>query len=153
MRRLRLFLAILVSLGVLAQVNCVSSTAPVATSPVSSSHTQDATPGRGTQDRPATVARTDSVLGEVALRDLPPEAARTLDLIRKGGPFPHKKDGAVFGNREGLLPPRAKGYYREYTVPTPGASNRGARRIVAGGDGEVFYYTGDHYRSFRRIRE
>ncbi len=83
---------------------------------------------------------------------LPPEAHATLALIQAGGPFPYRKDGTVFHNREGLLPERARGYYREYTVPTPGARDRGARRIVTGGrPPEVFYYTADHYRSFRRI--
>ncbi len=84
--------------------------------------------------------------------DLPAEAIQTLDLIRQGGPFPYRKDGTVFQNREGLLPQKPRGYYREYTVPTPGARDRGARRIVAGGNPpEVFYYTADHYRSFTRI--
>lgn len=84
--------------------------------------------------------------------DFPPEAWKTLDLIQRGGPFPYNKDGTTFFNREGLLPAKPRGYYREHTVPTPGASNRGARRIVSGGNPpEVFYYTHDHYRSFRRI--
>ncbi|MBM3385161.1 MAG: ribonuclease [Betaproteobacteria bacterium] len=94
-------------------------------------------------------------VGEIGVAALPPEARATLALIRKGGPLPHQKDGSVFGNREGLLPRRPRGYYREYTVPTPGSRDRGARRIVAGGgaaQGE-FYYTDDHYRSFRRILE
>jgi guanyl-specific ribonuclease Sa len=83
---------------------------------------------------------------------LPPEAVVTLQLIERGGPFPHRQDGTVFQNREGLLPQRPRGYYREYTVRTPGVSHRGARRIVTGGDPpEVFYYTADHYRSFRRL--
>jgi guanyl-specific ribonuclease Sa len=83
---------------------------------------------------------------------LPPEAIETLRLIERGGPFPHRQDGTVFQNRERLLPDRARGYYREYTVPTPGARDRGARRIVTGGDPpDVFYYTEDHYRSFREI--
>jgi ribonuclease T1 len=97
---------------------------------------------------------------EVALAQLPPEAARTLALIRLGGPFPFQRDGVVFHNRERLLPAQRRGYYREYTVPTPGLTHRGARRIVAGGgaDNDVrssgeYYYTGDHYRSFRRIKE
>ena len=90
--------------------------------------------------------------GEIALAELPPEARQTLSLIKAGGPFPHARDGTAFHNREGRLPGRAGGYYREYTVLTPGARDRGARRIVAGGDGE-YYYTQDHYRTFRRIRE
>jgi ribonuclease T1 len=93
--------------------------------------------------------------------DLPPEAQHTLRLIQRGGPFPYpRKDGNTFGNFEKRLPPQTRGYYREYTVPTPGSRDRGARRIIAGegrtGDvatsGE-YYYTDDHYRSFRRIRE
>lgn len=83
---------------------------------------------------------------------LPAEAAATLRAIAGGGPFPHRQDGAVFGNRERLLPSRPRGYYREYTVPTPGLEHRGARRIVTGGSPpETWYYTGDHYRSFRRF--
>jgi ribonuclease T1 len=89
---------------------------------------------------------------EVAVQLLPPEARHTLALIRDNGPFPYRQDGTTFGNREKRLPMRAHGYYREYTVRTPGARDRGARRIVAGNGGE-FYYTDDHYRSFRRIRE
>lgn len=85
---------------------------------------------------------------------LPPEAQETLRLIARGGPFPHRQDGSVFGNREDRLPRRPSGYYREYTVPTPGARNRGMRRIVCGGapkTPDACYYTADHYASFRRI--
>ena len=89
---------------------------------------------------------------EIDAKDLPGEARATIELIRKGGPFPYAKDGAVFGNREGLLPKQKRGYYREYTVKTPGVRNRGARRIVAGTAGELFY-TDDHYNHFRRIRD
>ena len=95
--------------------------------------------------------------GSVALAELPREAQRTEQLIRAGGPFPYVKDGVTFGNRERQLPRRERGYYREYTVPTPGASNRGARRIVCGGapvtQPEVCYYSDDHYASFRRIEQ
>ena len=88
----------------------------------------------------------------VALDDLPPEAAETVALIDAGGPFPHPgKDGSTFGNFEGLLPDRPRGYYAEYTVETPGLSHRGARRIVVGDGGEL-YWTEDHYESFERIR-
>lgn len=90
--------------------------------------------------------------GEIAAAQLPAEARATLALIRKGGPFPYAKDGSTFGNREGLLPKQRRGYYREYTVRTPGVRTRGARRIVKGASGELFY-TEDHYNSFRRIRE
>ena len=89
---------------------------------------------------------------EVEAAALPQEARQTLALVRSGGPFPYQKDGTTFGNREALLPKREHGYYREYTVRTPGARDRGARRIVAGRGGE-YYYTDDHYRTFRRIRQ
>ncbi|ALA83194.1 ribonuclease domain-containing protein [Stenotrophomonas maltophilia] len=81
---------------------------------------------------------------------LPAEARQTIALIQRGGPFPHRQDGSTFGNREQQLPQRARGYYREYTVDTPGARTRGTRRIVTGGDPpEAWYYTDDHYESFR----
>jgi ribonuclease T1 len=89
---------------------------------------------------------------ELAVAELPAEARATIRLIRAGGPFPYERDGAIFGNFERQLPPRERGYYREYTVRSPGLKHRGARRIVAGRDGELFY-TDDHYRSFRRVRE
>ncbi len=84
--------------------------------------------------------------------DLPPQARETLNLIKKGGPFPYPRDGVVFGNREHQLPAQPRGYYHEYTVKTPGAPDRGPRRIVCGPLPEC-YYTADHYRSFRRIAE
>lgn len=86
----------------------------------------------------------------VALEDLPPEAQTTMQLILQGGPFPYRQDGVVFQNREGLLPKQKQGYYHEYTVVTPGSSDRGARRIIAGKPGE-YYYTDDHYNSFKVI--
>ena len=86
------------------------------------------------------------------MHELPIEARATLELIKAGGPFPYPQDHRPFGNREQLLPLKPRGYYREYTVRTPGVRDRGARRIVAGSGGE-YYYTADHYRSFRRIRE
>jgi ribonuclease T1 len=99
-------------------------------------------------------------LPEVAVAELPQEARDTLALIGKGGPFPYRRDGTVFGNFERRLPVRPRGYYREYTVPTPELRGRGARRIVAGAGaaGDVrtsgeYYYTDDHYATFRRIRE
>lgn len=88
--------------------------------------------------------------GEKPLADLPAEARTTLELIRKGGPFPYAKDGAVFANREGALPKEKHGYYREYTVKTPHERTRGARRIIWGAGGE-YYYTDDHYNHFWRI--
>ena len=91
----------------------------------------------------------------VALESLPPQAQTTYRMILSGGPFPHDKDGTVFGNREKRLPPAARGHYREYTVRTPGVSHRGARRIVCGGNPpsqpEACFYTDDHYASFRQI--
>ncbi|MBT9491224.1 MAG: ribonuclease [Paucibacter sp.] len=91
----------------------------------------------------------------VALSALPREAQKTHQLILAGGPFPYDKDGIVFGNRERILPKKPRGYYHEYTVTTPGARNRGARRLVCGGKPpstpDVCYYTGDHYSSFKRV--
>lgn len=89
---------------------------------------------------------------EITIAELPPEARATIALIHKGGPYPYAKDHAIFGNREGRLPRQKRGYYREYTVKTPGERTRGARRIIAGKGGEMFY-TDDHYNTFRRIRE
>ncbi len=88
---------------------------------------------------------------DITLAQLPPEARETIARIESGGPFPYPQDGSVFGNRERLLPLRERGYYREYTVPTPGARDRGARRIVAGGG--RYWYSDDHYRTFRCIRK
>ena len=95
---------------------------------------------------------TDPVSGlpYVAAADLPPEARETLGLIDDDGPYPYDQDDSVFQNREGILPDQPEGYYREYTVATPGSDDRGARRIVAGSGGE-FYWTDDHYASFSRI--
>jgi ribonuclease T1 len=109
---------------------------------------------------------------EIRVAELPQEARETLQLIRRGGPYPHERDGVTFGNYEKLLPVAQRGHYREYTVITPGVRHRGARRIVVGcerqraalpstgllrlaqcRDGGEFYYTADHYRSFRRIVE
>ena len=98
----------------------------------------------------------DGARTSIALSDLPPQGRTTYALIREGGPFPHDKDGSVFGNRERILPAQKRGYYREYTVKTPGSRDRGARRIVCGGKPRVpdaCYYTGDHYASFREIVE
>lgn len=92
-------------------------------------------------------------IGEpVPVAELPREARDTIALIHKGGPYPYAKDHAIFGNREGKLPKQKRGYYHEYTVKTPGERTRGARRIVAGKGGEL-YYSPDHYTSFRRVQE
>ena len=116
-------------------------------------------------------------LSEIRLHELPAEARHTLQLIQRGGPYPHERDGIAFGNYEKLLPAAQRGYYREYTVMTPGVRHRGARRLVVGcepqqtmqqkrmqqppgplrlahcRDGAVVYYTADHYRTFRRVVE
>ena len=95
-------------------------------------------------------------LATVAVAELPAQGRQTYRLIFEGGPFPYSKDGSVFGNRERLLPAQQRGYYREYTVKTPGSRDRGARRIVCGGQPrlpDACYYTSDHYASFRRIVE
>jgi ribonuclease T1 len=94
--------------------------------------------------------------GTIAAAQLPREAVNTLNLIAAGGPYPYEKDGVVFGNRERLLPPNRRGFYHEYTVPTPRSRNRGARRIVCGGPlkrTDNCYYSDDHYTSFNRIVE
>lgn len=107
---------------------------------------------KGPLDAPA-------VAGQVAIikvAELPSQGQKTYELIRDGGPFPYDKDGTVFGNRERLLPAERRGYYREYTVKTPGSRDRGARRIVCGGPvrtPHACYYTADHYASFRKIVE
>ncbi|MCL2872719.1 MAG: ribonuclease N1 [Betaproteobacteria bacterium] len=92
----------------------------------------------------------------IAVHRLPPEAQKTLALIHQDGPFPNRRDGIIFGNREKQLPRKPRGYYHEYTVPTPGARDRGARRIVCGGEKpsapDHCYYTADHYQSFQLIR-
>lgn len=90
----------------------------------------------------------------VSVSELPRQGVQTYELIHRGGPFAHEKDGVVFGNRERLLPAQTRGYYREYTVKTPGLRHRGAKRIVCGGQArspDACYYTADHYASFRKI--
>jgi len=104
-----------------------------------------ATPDSGT-------ATPDSGLATIEESRLPSQARDTLALIRAGGPYPYRQDDGVFGNREGLLPRQPSGYYREYTVVTPGSDDRGPRRIISGADGDR-YWTADHYASFRQIKE
>lgn len=99
-------------------------------------------------------AAVDDEIGTISIADLPREARQTLALIRQGGPFPYDRDGIEFRNFERRLPRASRGHYREYTVKTPGERSRGARRIIAAGEPpSVFYYTADHYQSFRRIKE
>ena len=106
---------------------------------------------------PVALARDVDVGKQVVLTSLPAEAQAMHRLILSGGPFPYDKDGIVFGNRERLLPAKTRGFYREYTVKTPGARNRGARRMVCGGTPptkpEACFYSDDHYASFRRIAQ
>lgn len=99
--------------------------------------------------QPATITRA-STLPAITLAELPPEARATIGLIDQDGPFPFDKDGSTFQNRERRLPGKPAGYYREYTVITPGSDDRGARRIIAGRSGEL-YYTDDHYDSFWEV--
>lgn len=110
-------------------------------------------PGDGPPIAPVQVPSSGSTADVLRFpRFLPPEAVATLEAIARGGPFRYDRDGSVFQNRERRLPDQPRGYYREYTVETPGSPDRGARRIVSGGDPpEVYYYTDDHYRSFRRV--
>ena len=101
-------------------------------------------------------AQAKNELEQVRLAQLPAEVAQTLHLIRQGGPFPFPRDGIVFGNYERQLPKQKRGFYREYTVITPGLKNRGARRLVLGGEpssSKLIYYSDDHYQSFRLILE
>ena len=107
------------------------------------------------QANPATIENQDDTFSDtkvINIAELPPEGRTTLGLIKSGGPFPYSKDDTVFSNYEGLLPAKPGGYYHEYTVITPGSHDRGARRIVAGSNGE-YYYTDDHYSSFKLIQE
>jgi ribonuclease T1 len=103
-----------------------------------------------TRGQPTATAGKSATMPTIAFAQLPREAQATIRLIDRGGPFPYNQDGAIFGNREGLLPPEPNGYYHEYTVDTPGSADRGARRVIGGRAGEL-YYTDDHYDSFRKI--
>jgi ribonuclease T1 len=103
----------------------------------------------GTAVAPANAAAT--AVGSICYTSLPSQAYDTLDLIESGGPFPYSQDGAVFQNREGVLPSQSTGYYHEYTVITPGSSTRGAKRIVTGEETQEDYYTSDHYVTFKLI--
>ncbi|WP_201467315.1 ribonuclease domain-containing protein [Janibacter melonis] len=126
-----------------------SSTSSASAQPTPSA-SRSSTPSRSSSARPSAAATPDSGLATVPASSLPPEGRRTLALVAAGGPFPYDRDGVTFGNRERILPIRDRGYYAEYTVPTPGESDRGARRLVVGDDGDT-YYTADHYASFRQV--
>jgi ribonuclease T1 len=146
-RDLAFLLPILLLFCLMALAGCAGDQAPDAA----------AVPTSGRQDSPINVDVTATALPEsrsglpiILYEDLPPEAQETIQLIDQGGPFPFSRDGITFQNREGILPPEPGGYYSEYTVITPGESDRGARRIVAGEEGEL-YYTDDHYESFKEV--
>jgi ribonuclease T1 len=146
--RLRPVLALVVALVAAAAVGWTQGGDTTTTAPdrpgASSSPSGSRTPGGTAGTDP------ESGLVRVDPGDLPQEARETLDLIDRGGPFPYDEDGGTFGNFEGLLPDHQRGYYREYTVDTPGSEDRGARRVVTG-DGGEYYWTRDHYESFERI--
>ncbi|WP_308159765.1 ribonuclease domain-containing protein [Arthrobacter sp. ISL-5] len=147
-RRLLAVGTLLVGLALAALVACSLVSSPTVQPPA-------ATPlGTASPAPSGNVTAVPNPSGMAAVREsqLPAEGRRTLALIRQGGPFPYTRDGATFSNFERLLPRKSGGYYKEYTVPTPGESDRGARRIVAGRDGEK-YYTPDHYESFKFIAE
>ena len=135
--------------GVLGQLT--ESTTPDATSSATAAPGAASPSGPG-MPAPAPAVNNPSGLPAIPESELPAEARRILELIRAGGPYQYSQDDQVFGNFERILPRRDRGYYREYTVPTPGESDRGARRIVAGDNGEK-YYTDDHYESFTFIAE
>ena len=142
-QRLTALLAMLVALAVLAFV--------LAGVPTTGSAPSGTTGAGTTAPAPAAPNIVNlSGLPEVKASELPDEARRTLVLIAQGGPYPYTRDDATFGNFERILPRKSSGYYKEYTVRTPGESDRGARRIVAGQAGEK-YYTPDHYNSFKFI--
>jgi ribonuclease T1 len=140
-------------LGQLTEMTTPEGTSSAAPAPSASPGRTQAAPDtpRPVQDNPR-VQDNPSGLPGVRESALPAEGRRVLELIRAGGPYRYSQDGQAFGNFERILPRRDRGYYREYTVPTPGESDRGARRIVAGAGGEK-YYTDDHYESFKFIAE
>lgn len=128
------------------------SATPSAATPSSTRRSTPSSTGRTTPSSPTGERTPHSGLPTIAASELPREGRETLRLIHRGGPFPYDRDGITFQNRERILPAQPRGYYAEYTVPTPGESDRGARRLVAGDDGDV-YFTDDHYRSFRQVEE
>jgi ribonuclease T1 len=154
-RRLTALLAILLGLVVLAFV--LAGIPQTATAPPDAGRGAPAPSTTGSQTptsgrAPAAGVANPSRLPEIKASDLPAEARQTLALIARGGPYPYSRDNVAFGNFERILPRKASGYYREFTVRTPSESDRGARRIVAGAAGEK-YYTADHYESFKFIAE
>jgi ribonuclease T1 len=157
-----LLLGVLLAAGYLVSAIRSDGSAPSGSGPVAtvsagpSGSVATAAPNRsgsaGSSGSVAAPSRGADGLATVRSADLPPQARQVLGLIDAGGPFPYPQDGTVFGNVERLLPAHPRGWYREFTVPTPGSSDRGARRIVVGKDG-ARYYTADHYESFARIED
>lgn len=144
---LLLLLAIIVLVGGLAAIKLSQRAPPPQFAPSLTQPDPGTAPPDGAPANPGTAAQRK---GDALPGFLPPEARDTIALIQRGGPYPHRQDGSVFSNREQRLPDRPRGYYREYTVDTPGAGNRGARRIVTGGTPPTgWFYTDDHYESFR----
>lgn len=149
---------LVVALAVAAIAGCASPVGPPADDAQPRATAEQATRnGSATQARTsvpsqptAIVQQARSGLPTIRYQDLPKQAKETIALIEQDGPFPFERDGITFQNRERILPRQPSGYYREYTVITPGSSDRGARRIVAGTEGEL-YYTDDHYESFREV--
>ncbi|ACO46251.1 ribonuclease domain-containing protein [Deinococcus deserti] len=156
----RALLALFVPLAITALGSCDTPAGSQATTQTTTSAApnQAAQTSRAPATLPAPTSARDphSGLRWIARSELPPEGREMLRLIARGGPFRYSRDGAAFGNRERLLPQAERGYYREYTVRTPGESDRGARRLVCGRQSETTvaecYYTADHYASFRRVR-
>ncbi|MFF1255118.1 ribonuclease domain-containing protein [Pseudarthrobacter sp. NPDC058329] len=138
--------------GTTPEAGSSATPAPRAATSPSAAGSPAAGAGEGAASPAPRAQENPSGLPEVRESALPAEGRRTLALIRAGGPYRYSQDDQTFGNFERILPRRDRGYYREYTVPTPGESDRGARRIVAGDDGEK-YYTDDHYETFRFIAE
>ncbi|HSO91205.1 MAG TPA: ribonuclease domain-containing protein [Arthrobacter sp.] len=149
-QRLTALLALLVGLVVLAFV--LTGAPETGTSPSGAGTTSAGAPAIPAAPAATPAPANPSGLPEVKASELPAEARQTLALIARGGPYPYARDGVTFGNFERILPRKSSGYYKEYTVRTPGESDRGARRIVAGQAGEK-YYTPDHYNSFTFIIE
>ncbi len=148
-QRLTALLALLLGLAVLAFV--LAGVPQTGTAPSGAGTASAVKTSAVPSDAPPAPAN-PSGLPEVKASELPAEARQTLALIARGGPYPYSRDDATFGNFERILPRKSSGYYKEYTVRTPGESDRGARRIVAGQAGEK-YYTPDHYNSFKFIIE
>jgi ribonuclease T1 len=142
---LKLFSVILLTVYLVINLTGCSNSIPDQTSNYSE-------PVQSTQSKSNTSATSQVIKGVIKVSDLPIEARKTMLLIKSGGPFPYTNDGAVFNNYERLLPGKSSGYYHEYTVITPGSPDRGARRIVAGSNGE-YYYTDDHYNTFKLVVE